>query len=188
MEHSLRTAVNNWFKRTFQATTVKNFYLHLVAIIARSCRSLEVLPRVTGFTSTGADNITIPTVDIGTAYDAVTAKRLKTLELTPGYNGLLNLAMASPAMLSNSSPHVVLASDGMPATLFLVGMATNSSLLSGTVSRQISVAFSGHTFPRALAVLGRVVPAPRLWAPSFKGGLALSSYRKKPGMSTRSFQ
>lgn len=90
----------------------------------------------------------------------------------------MNLALAKPADLLNGSPHILLASDSLPATLFLVGTVTKSSLLSGDGGRQVSVAFSAHTWPRALAVLGLVVGSKALYVPGFQGGTSLKTYRE----------
>lgn len=137
---------------------------------------------IDGITSFGSEMVSVPVVHFNYAFNAKTADRLKNLELLRGASAIMNLATADPSALSKGTPHVVLSSDGQPAFFFLVGTATNSSLFSGLVSRQISVAFSGHTWPRALAVLGRVHNVDVLWLQSFKSGVTLSTYRRKKGV------
>ena len=65
-----------------------------------------------------------------------------------------------------------------PTRFFLVGTVTNSSLLSGDISRNISISFSNRTFPRAIAAVGDVLSEKVLFLPTFQQGVSITTARR----------
>jgi len=61
---------------------------------------------------------------------------------------------------------------------FLVGTVTNSSLLSGDISRNISISFSNRTFPCAITVIGDILSEKILFLPTFQQGVSIMTARR----------
>ena len=65
-----------------------------------------------------------------------------------------------------------------PTCFFLVVTVTNSSLLSGDISRNISISFSNRTFPHAIAAVGDVLSEKVLFLPTFQQGVSITTARR----------
>ncbi|KIK02279.1 hypothetical protein K443DRAFT_131874 [Laccaria amethystina LaAM-08-1] len=113
-------------------------------------------------------------------YTEVT-KRLRVLEDTPGNRGIIeNLALVEPNDFEMKNKYFCRRQQptSIPTRFFLVGTVTNSSLLSGDISRNLSVSFSNRSFPRAIAVVGEILSEKTLFLPTFQQGVSITTARR----------
>lgn len=114
-------------------------------------------------------------------YNADVTKRLRGLEDTPGIRGFAeNLALVDPNDFEMKNKHFCRRDDltSTPTRFFLIGTVTHSSLLSGDISRSLSVSFSNRTFPRAVAVTGDILSEKKLFLPTFQQGVTVTTARR----------
>ncbi|EDR08594.1 uncharacterized protein LACBIDRAFT_296918 [Laccaria bicolor S238N-H82] len=137
--------------------------------------------------STSPTLMNIKLCNFNACYNTDVTKRLRMLEDTPSTCGLIeNLALIEPNDFEMKNKYFCRRDDptNTPARFFLVGTVTNSSLLSGDISRNISVSFSNRTFPRAIAAIGEILHEKVLFLPTFQQGVSITTARKlKEGTS-----
>lgn len=155
-------------------------------VLMNYTHSIVILDHVTATTHIGGgEHILVQVVSFQDAYPTSTVHRLETLEMLAGSQDLVNLALADPTTLrlNKDSSHICSKSSGLPQFFFLVGMCTYSSTTSGDFNRQICVAPSSYTWPRAAAVIGKVIGCNTFQVPSFRRGSSFSTYRKPANLS-----
>ena len=152
-------------RRIFTATHVRNCH-----------RDVITLCRVHWFCySTNNELVVLSTVCFSNIFEEETAARLNAVPVSVPF---INLAMADPATLHSQGSYVVPKKDLHITHFCLLGVTVFSSLLSGSTACSVSVAFSDHTFPRAIAVLGAALNHKEFVLNMYQGGISLSSYKK----------
>jgi hypothetical protein len=130
-------------------------------------------------TSQNLTNINLS--NFNACYNAEVTERLRVLEDTPGTRGIIeNLALVEPNDFEMKNKYFCRREEpsSTPTRFFLVATVTNSSLLSGDISQNISVSFSNRTFPRAIAVIADILSEKSLFLPTFQQGVSITTARK----------
>jgi hypothetical protein len=112
------------------------------------------------------------------AFRPETASWLNYLDTyAPIHCPISNLALTEPSLLQLKDGFIVQTKDTYITQFFLVGLTASITLFSGTNACGITVIFSSHTFPRAMAVAGHVFKRNRFILTTFQQGVSLSSYK-----------
>ena len=162
----------------FQKTTTR------LTISCRTVANLQILkgiPMKCQVTSSASHLTHINLVNFNACFNSDVTKRLRVIEDSPGTKGIIeNLALADPSAFQMLNKFLCRRDDPShtPTRFFLLGDVTNSSLLSGDVSRNISVCFSNRSFPRAMAVVGSVLTEKALFLPSFQKGVSITTAKR----------
>ena len=131
--------------------------------------------------STSPTLVNIELSNFNACYNAEVTKRLRVFEDTPGTHGIIeNLALVEPNDFEMKNKYFSHRAEpkSTPTCFFLVGTVTNSSLLSGDISQNISVSFSNRSFPRAIAVIGDILSEKILFLPTFQQGVSITTARR----------
>ena len=147
----------------------------------KNLQILRGIPMKCQVTSSTSHLTHIDLVNFNACFNSNVTKRLRVIEDSPGTKGIIeNLALADPSafqMLNKFLCHHDEPSH-TPTRFFLLGDVTNSSLLSGDVSHNISICFSNRSFPRAMAVVGSILTEKALFLPSFQKGVSITTAKR----------
>ena len=125
-----------------------------------------------------------PVTNFNCAFQPETASRLNYLDtFAPIHCPISNLALAEPSLLQLKDGFVVQTEDTHITRFFLLGLTASSTLFSGANARGMTVIFSGRTFPRAMAVAGRVFKRDGFILTTFQQGVSLSTYKRTQNLN-----
>lgn len=147
---------------------------------------MKTLERVRAFSHDGRTPIYVPVVDFKLAFHPEIAARLARIEeLKCTFSNIINLATADPANFAIERGYISRKGSPKPTRFFLIGSSTYSSCFTGDKARQICVAFSNRSFPRAMAVIGQTLQKTEFVVPTFRNGASISTKRRKSLFQTK---